>query len=80
MVASDLEPTVAAPAAAVADDSAPAADSNSAVKSVTVRVPGNVPAGPLGGTLRTFSTADHGKDFKKAAEEYRVRYNGEYVK
>lgn len=83
VVASDLEPA-AAPEGAVAPESpapaaAPADTDKSAPSFLKVIVPGNVPNGPLGGSVRTFSAQDHGNDFKKVAEVYRVRFNGEYV-
>lgn len=66
----------AAPAKAKAGQEAPAKASKS---SLIVRVPGNVPSGPPGGFHRVFSKEEHGDDFKGAAEQYRKRFNGEYV-
>lgn len=79
VAASELEPVapekvVTAPAAT---QTAPA---KAKVTVLKVRCPGNVAGGPVGGSIRTFSTADHGDTFKDDAEAYRVRYNGEYVK
>ena len=48
--------------------------------SVTVRVPKSQKNGPRSGAERTFSVKQHGKDFKKAAELYRKRWSGVYVK
>jgi len=46
---------------------------------ITIYTPGTVLFGAKAGT-RTFTRAQHGNDFLKAAEEYRVKFAGTVVK
>lgn len=76
--AEEASASAAAPAAS-AKPKGPARASKPKGDQLIVRVPGNVPQGPPGGHHRVFSKDEHGDDFADSAEQYRKRYNGEYV-